>query len=217
MQINIEKLAPTEENHFVSNSFDVSSFRKPIELAEVGKQREITFKPSATGADDSMVIDANAWLPFCAEHYHISPNLSDYIMVPVPAVVTDIPNTNGDCLSTAEALRFRPDLGMMAYKTWKGKPTHQEHDNKDITKAKGVILDCYMKPLPQFKGNHARIIQLLAFDRTKDPVLAGQILSHTLNTYSIGMWYQAYTCSICNHTVRKENLGAVCSLSLIHI
>lgn len=219
MLINIDTskpLVPSEETSFASASFDVSAFRKPVELKDAGSSKEITFKPSATGADENIVIDANSWLPFCAEHYHISPRLSDYVMVPVPAVITDIPNTNGDCLSTAEALRFRPDLGMMAYKTWKGKPTHQEHDNKDITKAKGVILDVYMKAMPQFRGNHARIIQLLAFDRTKDPILANRILAHDLNTYSIGMWYQAYTCSICGHTVRKENLNATCSHTVLN-
>jgi hypothetical protein len=137
-------------------------------------------------------------------------------MVPVPAVVTDIPNTNGDCLTTSEALTFRPDLGMLAYKTWKGKPTHSEHDNKDITKAKGVILDVYLNPLTQFRGNHARVLQLLAFDRTKDPVLANQIINNEINTYSIGMWYQAYSCSICGHTVRKENLKNTCSHTVVN-
>lgn len=213
---SMPQMSPTEDNSFASSSFDVSAFRKPVELHEATGQKEITFKPSATGADDNIVIDANSWLPFCAEHYHISPNLRDYVMVPVPAVVTDIPNTNGDNLATAEALRFRPDLGMMAYKTWKGKPTHVEHLNKDITKAKGVILDCYMKALPEFHGNHARIIQLLAFDRTKDPVLAQKILNYEINTYSIGMWYKAYTCSYCGHTVRQENLSATCSHTVLN-
>ena len=217
MKMNIaEQLIVNEENSFQSSSFDISAFKKPIELKDAGKGKEITFKPSATGADDNIVIDANVWLPMAAEHHLLSPRLSDYVMVPVPSVVTDIPNTNGDCLTTAEALRFRPDLGMLAYKTWKGKPTHQEHDNKDITKAKGVILDVYMKGMPNFVGNHARVIQLLAFDRTKDPVLANRILTNELNTYSIGMWYQAYTCSICGHTVRKENLRATCSHTVIN-
>lgn len=211
-------IIPNEQNSFESSSFDVTKRdvrHKAIELKDIGKSNEITFKPSATGASESMVIDANTWLPMASEHYQISPNLRDYVMVPVPSVITDIPNTNGDCLSTQEALRFRPDLGMLAYKTWKGKPTHQEHDNKDITKAKGVILDVYMKSLPQFRGNHARIIQLLAFDRTKDPVLANRILTEDLNTFSIGMWYQAYTCSICGHTVYKDNLRNVCSHTVL--
>ena len=207
----MEKSIVSANTHFMSSSFDVSAFKPPLDLKDVGNQKEITFKPAATGADNNIIIDANSWLPFASEHYEISPHLKDYVLVPVPAVITDIPNTNGDSLSTKEALRFRPDLGMMAYKTWKGKPTHQEHDNKDITKAKGVILDVYMKSLPQFKGNHARIIQLLAFDRTKDSFLAKQIATNALNTYSIGMWYTAYTCSICGHVVRKENLGAICS------
>lgn len=217
MKIDIAEkmMIPNEENSFASSSFDVGNFQKPIELKDCGKSKEITFKPSATGADDNLVIDANTWLPMASEHYQISPDLRDYVMVPVPSVVTDLPNTNGDCLTTAEALRFRPDLGMLAYKTWKGKPTHQEHDNKDITKAKGVILDVYMKGLPNFQGNHARIIQLLAFDRTKDSMLANRILNNDLNTYSIGMWYQAYGCSICGHTVHKQNLRATCSHTVL--
>ena len=220
MKIDLENvMIPNEDNSFMSSSFDISQRNiaaQPTELKDIGKSNRVKLKPSITGASDNIDIDANAWLPMAAEHYQISPNLRDYVMVPVPAVITDIPNTNGDCLSTAEALRFRPDLGMLAYKTWKGKPTHQEHDNKDITKAKGVILDVYMKSMPNFIGNHARIIQLLAFDRTKDPVLANRILTHDLNTYSIGMWYQAYTCAFCGHTVYKENLRRVCSHTVVN-
>jgi hypothetical protein len=207
----------TDETAFRSEAFDVGAFRKPTELHKAStKSKEMTLKPSVTGNSESMVIDAASWLPMAAEHYHISRDIRDYVLVPVPAVITDVPNTNGDCLRTAEALRFRPDLGMLAYKTWRGKPTHYEHDNKDITKAKGVIFDVYMNALPQFRGNHARIIQLLAFDRTKDPELVRRILAGELNTYSIGMWYQAYTCSLCGHTVRKENLRAVCSHTVVN-
>ena len=217
MKVDLERqLIFNEESSFQSSSFNIGvRDTQATELKDAGKGKSITLKPSVTGNTDSMEIDANTWLPMAAEHYHISPNLSDYVLVPVPSVITDIPNTNGDCLSTAEALRFRPDLGMLAYKTWKGKPTHQEHDNKDITKAKGVILDVYMKAMPNFRGNHARIIQLLAFDRTKDPVLANRILNNDLNTYSIGMWYQAYTCSVCGHTVTKDNLRNVCSHTVL--
>lgn len=105
-----------------SISFSVG--QKPTELHGISeKSKEIALKPQITGGE-GRTIDANMWLPRAAEAYHISPKLSDYILIPVPSLISDISNTNGDSVSKAELLRFQPDHGCLAYQTWKGKPTH---------------------------------------------------------------------------------------------
>jgi hypothetical protein len=175
----------------------------PVELYGISTRSEVNFKPEVAGGE-SITIDANFWLPFAAEHYQISRNLSDYIMVPVPSVITEFPNTNGDCVSREEMLRFIPDRGMLAYRTFKGQPTHLEHSNQDITQAKGVILDVYLRQLKGYGNNkHFKLIKLLAFDRTKDATLCNQILDGTINTYSMGLYFDAYSCSLCNIKVGK--------------
>lgn len=143
-------------------------------------------------------LEANLWLPFAAKEYNLSTDIRDYVLVPVPILFSDIPNTNGDSLSPKELLRFDPDLGMQMFKTFRGKPTFYEHDNKDITKAKGVILDATLRPLRGYGGGkYYKLIELLAYDRTKDPLLAQAILNGEHNAYSLGFYFTSYTCSIC--------------------
>lgn len=192
---------------FISTSDDLGG--SPIELFGIvnDKKNENTIKVN----DEYRTIDAGFWLKFAAEHYHISPNLRDYIMVPVPTLITELPNTNGDCVTKEELLTFIPDQGKLAYKTWKGKICCEEHQNQDITKAKGVILDVYLKRLNGFGNNkHYKLIMLLAFDRTKDPALCNAILDGSINTYSVGMYFDSYSCSICGSRVGK-NYGSQCS------
>lgn len=161
-------------------------------------------------AGEERTIDANLWLPRAAEHYQISPKLSDYILVPVPSVISELPNTNGDSVSKEELMRFVPELGQLAYRTWVGKPTYIEHRNKDITKARGVILDVFLRKLNNFSGGHVKVVKLLGFDRTKDPVLCQAILENKVNTYSLGMYFKSYSCSVCENEV-GQNYGRACS------
>lgn len=191
-----------------SISFSLGSV--PTELKGVSNKRtDVRLGKQVTG-DVERTIDANLWLPRAAEHYHISPRLSDYILVPVPSVISELPNTNGDSVTKEELLRFLPDFGQLAYKTWVGKPTHVEHQNKDITKARGVIFDVFLRQLPQFAGGHVKVIKLLGFDRTKDPLLCQGILDRKINTYSLGMYFKSYECSICGAEV-GQNFGRQCS------
>lgn len=134
-----------------------------------------------------------------SEFYLISPDIRDYIVIPTVSMISDIPNTNGDSLSKKELLRFNPKRGCLTYETWKGMPTHIEHDNKDCTKARGIILDSYLTKLNGFKGDLVKSVKLLAFDRTKDPVLCDRLLRRELNTFSLGFMFTAYECSICGH------------------
>jgi hypothetical protein len=168
---------------------------KPIELHKDSSQKiaEISGTLETTA-------ECNLWLPAAAKHYQISPNIKDYILVPTPSIISCVPNTNGDSVTIQEFLRFSPKMGMQAFKTFRGKPTHLEHDNKDITRAKGVILDSFLRPLKGFGNNkYWKLVLLSAFDRTKDPQLTKAILSGEVNSYSIGFYFQSYTCSYCGH------------------
>lgn len=201
-----QKESPTVEasaQEFVSHSFGLADVL-PFSLERATKDAaEITLSDKTSGTGHAeRISDCNYWLPYAAEHYHVSRDIRDYVLVPIPAMFSDLPNTNGDSLSLQQMLRFDPSLGMQMYKTFKGKPTHLEHDNRDITKAKGIILDSFLRPVP-FNPKYYKIVQLLAFDRTKDPLLVEQILNREHNAYSVGFYYSSYTCSICGTRVGK--------------
>lgn len=191
-------------------SLSFSLGAKPTELHGINTKRSDVRLAAKTAGGEERTIDANLWLPRAAEEYQISPNLNDYILVPVPSLISELPNTNGDAVTGRELTRFLPDVGMLAYQTWRGKPTHVEHANKDITKARGVIFDVFLRRLPNFNGNHFKVIKLLGFDRTKDPKLCQGILDRKINTYSLGMYFKAYQCSLCG-TVVTQNSNNACS------
>lgn len=181
----------------VSQSFGICGLT-PIEGMQFDSGKNQIALPSTlsgTGQQEH-ISDCNYWLPYAAEHYHLSRNIRDYVLVPIPAIFSGMPNTNGDALSIAQMLRFDPDIGLQMYKTFKGKGTYLEHANRDKTQAKGVILDAFLRPVP-FNSKYYKIVLLLAYDRTKDPVLAQQILSRKTNAYSVGFMYSSYSCSIC--------------------
>jgi hypothetical protein len=194
--------APTD-NGFEAQSFGLAGV-VPFALDKMSKDTdEIPLGGTVSGTGVSeRISDCNYWLPYAAEHYQISRDIRDYVLVPVPAMFSALPNTNGDSLSLKEMLRFDPNLGMQMYKTFKGMPTHVEHANKDITKAKGVILESFLRPIP-FNKKYYKIVHLYAFDRTKDPVLVDQILKRVHNSYSVGFYYTAYECSICGNLVGR--------------
>ena len=149
-------------------------------------------------------LDFNTWLPFSAPHYHISSDPKDYVITPVIVMPSDLPNRNGVAFPLRELVRFHPHLGQQAYKTWKGKPTFREHANKDIEKAHGVIADSFLRPLHGWAGGKIwKVLLLLAFDRSKHPELANNILAGDENAYSMGAWVATYSCSYCGQEVGK--------------
>lgn len=191
-----------DNSDMVSQSFSFGF--NPLSLDKLSKgTNEIPISGDASGTGFSeRVLDCNFWLPYAAEHYDISRDIRDYILVPIPAIFSGLPNTNGDSLSLKEMLMFKPEYGMQMYKTFKGQPTHLEHANKDITKAKGVILESFLRPI-KFNPSYYKIVLLMAFDRTKDSILVDQILTGQQNAYSVGFYYSSYACSICGHVVGK--------------
>lgn len=177
--------ALTTTNDIYANSEAVSSLEhcKPLEAEQT--------------------IKANLRLPFASKHYCMSPNINDYVFVPLPGIISDIPNTNGDSLSKMEMLRFIPDRGQQMYETFCGMPAYEEHDNLDITKAKGMIFDVFIRSLSHYQGEHLIISMLVGWDRTKDVEAVNEIISGQSNAYSVGFVYNAYTCSYCGATTTQ--------------
>lgn len=124
-----------------------------------------------------------SWLPEAANQYIISPNINDYIICDIPIVHADIPNRNLDEFPLQELNRFNTQTGRVVYKSFIGKPTHKDHDNKDPRRAKGVIFDASMDRMAD--GRFA--VRILAgFDRTKDPHLCDEIFSGKRPGHSMG-------------------------------
>lgn len=193
-------------NPFESRSFSLGE--KPEEMFRAKSEEAQGQVLTSLGSN----IEANLWLPFAAKEYQLSTDIRDYVLVPVPILFSDFPNTNGDSASLGELLRFRPTDGMQAFKTFRGKPTFFEHANKDHTKAKGVILDAYLRPLVGYSQNrHYKLVLLLAYDRTKDPLLVNSILSGENNAYSMGFHFKSYKCSICQQRFGVGGLANPCS------
>lgn len=170
---------------------------------QVDQDRMVVTLPEQNGL--SIPLDISVWLPFAASQYHISRNLDDYILTPVIVMPSDLPNRNAVGFPLKELVKFHPNLGQQAYKTWKGKPTHYEHANEDITKAYGVIADAFMRRLVGFNhGQVWKILLLLAFDRSKNPDIVNRIISGDLNSYSMGAFIGSYTCSFCGEELGNE-------------
>ena len=189
---------------FSSQSFEIRG--GPVVELNKNKFEDVVTKLSG---DSAHSIEANTWLPFAAKEYNLSPDIRDYVLVPVPVIITEMPNTNGDSVTIKELLKFNPEMGMQAFKTARGKPCHHEHDNRDYTKAKGVILDAFIRPIRRFGNNrYYKVIELMGYDRSKDPMLVNSILSGENNAYSVGFYYKSYTCSVCGKTVGQTKFGS---------
>lgn len=164
---------------------------------------------SETAKDDIKSAIETRWLPAAAEEYLISPNINDYILVPVTIMPSDLPNRNRIAFPKHQLSRFNTDTGCLAYQTWRGMPCHQEHNNSDHTKAKGVIFETAFRPITNSSGNLYKVICLCGFDRSRDKVLANSILSGEANTYSMGAYVENYSCSICGSMHSDGGCGHV--------
>jgi hypothetical protein len=177
--------------------FESNSFTNQVKVIDLFKEKltgSFSLSSDITGTSGER-LDAHFWLPLCANELNISPSLKDYLIVNLVGFISGIPNTNGDCISKKELLRWDSECGCPVYKTFKGKPTHLEHNNQNLVEAKGVIFDSYISPLTGFKGDHAKVVLLAGFDRSKDPQLANDILTGKSDRYSIGAKFDQYSCS----------------------
>lgn len=143
-------------------------------------------------------LDFASWLPFAAKEFKISPNATDYVLVPVIAIISDIPNRNGVAFPLSALKAWNRERGCIAYQTFKGQPVHIEHASDDPTSAIGIIVDTTLRQLKGFGGGKIwKLMLLLAIDKTNPHPYVGKILRGEINTYSMGAYVQAYTCGYC--------------------
>ena len=150
-----------------------------------------------------LTANAKFWLPIAAEKLNISKNIKDYVLTPVISMPSDLPNRNGQAFPYTELTGWCIDGGAPMYKTWIGKSGYSEHKNDDPWQSKGVIVDCMMRPILNTDGNIWKVIKLIAWDRTKDPILVNDILSKKRNCYSMGAHAADFSCSICAKLLSK--------------
>jgi hypothetical protein len=173
----------------------------------VNKNGSVDLTDEQSGGE-GRTLDANIWLGQAAEEYKLSKDIRDYILVPVPSMISGVPNTNGDSVGLKDLTKFNTEQGHLAYKTWCGKPMYVEHQHKPEW-IRGIILDTYLRPIPGFP-NKVKLVKLAALDRTRDPALIQRVIDRELNTYSMGMYFTSYTCSICGHTAGR-GIGKPCA------
>ena len=135
-----------------------------------------------------------SWLQGASDTYQISPDIKDYIITEVPIVTVGIPNRNLHEFSFPEVSYFDPRFGTFVYKTFQGKPTFSDHNNKIFTEAKGVHFDSSLRKVPGW--NIWKIYVLLGYDRSKDSVLGREIEKGQRRTYSMGAWVSHFINSI---------------------
>lgn len=176
---------------------------KPIEYSNFRKTVLSANMSETDKAIQGIPLDIDDWLPQAAKEYNISKNLEDYIIVPVIAFFSDLPNRNCVAFPLEELIKFNTDAGCVTYKTWKGKPTFMEHKNNILKDAKGVIFDSVIRNVDGYEGDLCKVLLLLGYDKTKDPLLCQQILSGQRDSYSMGAYADTFTCSICGQDLSK--------------
>jgi len=170
---------------------------------ESNKSKQLIASVSLMDSVRDLTENARFWLPIAAEKLNISKNISDYVLTPVISMPSDLPNRNGQAFPYTELTGWCVDAGQPMYKTWVGKGAHYEHQNQDPWQAKGVIVDCVMRPLENTDGNIWKVVKLVAWDRTKDPLLVNDIVSKKRNCYSMGAHAADFSCSVCAGLLSK--------------
>lgn len=144
-------------------------------------------------------LNYETWLPFSAKVYKISPRIEDYIIVNTLICPSELPNRNGIAFPTAELAAFRPaPTNRLVWEAWAGCPVCFEHDNTDLEKSYGVILDTSFQKVHGFGGGKLwKVMGLLAIDKNKNPDVAKKVLEGKINTYSMGALVDYFTCGYC--------------------
>lgn len=193
-------MSRTDKSNLVLGG-EITTLVDPLDLHSKLKKKDAEIQSGKlvikSSSQDNTPLDVG-WLKFASKPYQISANISDYVMIPVPAFYADVPNRNGVGFMLSDLVAFNPDQGRLAYKTWKGKPVLYEHsDPNNLSTSKGVILDTAMRP----HDEHWKMLAYVAVDRTKDKVLAERLLTKDVSTYSIGAFAKKFECSACGKTV----------------
>lgn len=180
---------------YIYGSLVLKGEEKPFEMH---KQKKIKKKKSVTIDKNKGYPRANvdiSWLSAASKKYNISSDIKDYIVKPVPALTSDIPNRNSQAFPLPVLVSFDLNSHRLRYKSFIGAPTHLEHKHDIPTNAKGVILDACILKVPKY--GVSRVLVLSGWDRSKDKYLAENILKRKRNSFSMGAVCSAYTCSSC--------------------
>lgn len=138
-----------------------------------------------------------SWLPFAAGHYHISPDINDYVVSCIPALTSDIPNRNMQGFMTTTLFEFDTEQGCQRYRTFVGRPICKDHNNKDLSLAQGVVIDSFLVPVPKYKV--VKVMCLALIDKTKCTLLRKNYKNYP---YSMGaLVSKGFQCSICGGTL----------------
>jgi hypothetical protein len=178
----------------------------PVEAYNLERDKRKLVLSSDTSLIDSvrdLTDNARFWLPIASEKLYISPHIKDYVLTPVISMPSDLPNRNGQAFPYKELTGWCTDGGAPMFRTWVGKPAFQEHKNNNPVEAKGVIIDCMMRPIKNASDDIWKVVKLVAWDRTKDSVLANDILSGKSNCYSMGAHAADFSCSVCSGLLSK--------------
>lgn len=124
MKIITANTQPVNQNQVV----DMYTALKTGE-AKLGKDGIRFDKKSSVvaGLENGAALDFADLIKWASKPYNISDDPRDYAVVPVPIMVSDVPNRNGVAFPAKALAEFSIELGMPFFKSWKGKPTFEEH------------------------------------------------------------------------------------------
>lgn len=196
-------LSPPALGSFVEySSADNSTAEPAIDFHQVVKSGNLPAGITDKQSVAKSMLDVDRWLPYAAEVYGTSRDMRDYIVVPTTIFLSEIPNSNMAAFTFDELSSWNSQAGRISYRTWKGKPTHEEHANQDPTQARGVIFDASLKDVPNYVGNLYRTVLLAGWDRNRFPEVAARVAAGR-HGYSMGCWVSDYRCSVCDASMRQ--------------
>ncbi len=165
------------------NVIELYNYRKDIEKVD---DKLVLANRQAFGKE---LIDIS-WLEGASETYNISPDPKDYALADIPILTVDFPNRNLQGFPFEEVSYFDPLYGSFVYRTFVGKPTYVNHNNKVPQNAKGAHFDSSLQYIP--KWNIWKIRVLTGWDRSKDPTLANKIIKNKHVGFSMGSYVDSF-------------------------
>lgn len=200
---SLEKGIPADKHLVIGNMVAGEAKVDTYQSAVDRKHKRIVIEAEGQEADVDI-----SFLSFAAETYKISDNPRDYIYIPIPIVTVAIPNRNLQGFSFEEATRFDPLNGRQVYKTFVGKPTHINHQNRNPLAAKGVVFDSTLQYVDKY--DVWKISTLAGFDTTKDEELVDGILRKKRTAYSMAALIDYFVCSVCGHKESRRSGPCPC-------
>lgn len=190
--------------HPILSVFEALCFTTAKHLRKKIPMKKLTSSVESDSTMQASELGFEKTLPFIAKELNISTNLDDYLVFTVPLLWSDLPNRNGVGFPLSELLRWVPGAGCQAYKTWVGKPMFIEHESDDHKTAIGVILDTSLTQVKGFGDDKVwKVMGLCAIDKKKAGEYGADMDSGKLNSFSMGAYVGAYTCSYCGSKIGR--------------